>query len=177
MTEFNAFPYGRQGLPSDIDLWIAREGGAEAIAESIIAECKQWSDGKARGPHRLSDSALSQLRTKIYLLVEFHRKEGKVPPRVVTDALAFVLGLVSPKTLEPVLSDHVLKEAHLPAVKKPEAFLEASQLDGEADAVGESISVSKLAGLVGVERATITKWRSMTEYADRRMFVAATAKR
>jgi hypothetical protein len=177
MNEFNAFPYGRQGLPSDIDLWIAREGGAEAIAESIIAECKQWSDGKARGPHRLSDAALSQLRTKIYLLVEFHRKEGKVPPRVVTDALAFVLGLVSPKTLEPVLSDLVLKEARLPAVRKPEAFLEASRLDGEADAAGVTISVSKLAGLVRVERATITSWRSTREYSDRRKFVAATVKR
>lgn len=180
MTEeptFSLFGFGRDGLPSDVDLWIASNGGTDQIARDIIDACQQWREGKVRGPYRISDKQLSPLRTKIFVLIQYHRKMGTIPSSEIMEALAYVLGLVSPKSLNPMPSAEVVREIGLPAVDDLDKFFEAAKLDGEADAAGSEWSVNQLAQLVKASRDSIVRWRGLQEYQQRRAFVKAVSPR
>lgn len=174
----NIFGFGRDGLPGEINVVLSRDGEAERIAAEIINRWQEWAKQRNhRGRRRLADSQLPELATLAYCLVAHYRRERTSPPAIVLDALAYVLGLISPKTGRPIPTLSVLGRFGLPTgVRDVEAFMEAAKLDGEADASGQRLSVNGLAKQLNVTRATARKWRAHPDYIRRRHAVAKLAK-
>lgn len=166
---FSLFGYGEAGLPGEIDILFAGDG-VDVIAQEVIVECRrevQRRLGKDAHARRSADDRLAMVNTLAYALIAWHAKLGKPAPEIVLQALAEVLGLISP-TGESLAAATVRKRLGIPIVKKIGHFLEASRLDGEAEARGEKLPVDALARQVGVERATIRAWRQMPTYQRRR---------
>ncbi len=173
-SEEGLFGYGRQGLPGEIDLWLDRDGAVEDLAQEIIARWLEWAEQHhARGRRRSAEGQLSEIATLAAILVRYHAKHQKAPSSMVAFALEHVLGLINPKSGNPLPSPAVLKRFGLPVVDKLDKFLEASRLEGEADALGEVLSDRALAKRIGVSRDTVARWHDMPEYQRRRQTVSA----
>jgi len=169
---FSLFGFGRSGLPGEVRLWLERPGVIDSLACAIIDRWSAWVTEHNIREAKIPDGELADLGTWAYILIEYHRSMDKVPPRIVTDALAHVLGLVGPKTRKARPSSRVLDHFGYPKVEQLPQWFDASQLDGEAEAAGEILSENKLAKLVGVSRQTISDWRATESYIGRRRFAA-----
>ena len=164
------FGFGEAGLPAEVDI-LFRGAGANHIAQDLIDRCLEQVDHrliKGERARRAASDRLAEVNTLAYALVAWHAKQGVPLPATALTALAYVLGLISPATGKPLPSATVAERLGLPPkIKKIEAFLEASLLDGEAKATGKVLRISELAKKVGVERATIRDWRKTPAYQRR----------
>jgi hypothetical protein len=170
MSEFKLFGFGRAGLPDDVDFWLTQDGEVERLAREAIRACTASGDRRRRSPG-------DQWATIVFMLVAWHNKRKEQAPPVVLDALAHVLGLVSPDTGASTASTTVKGRIGLPTkveMWKLESYLLASRLDGEADASGgPKLNREVLGEELGVGARTLDGWRKQPEYKRRRAFVRA----
>lgn len=170
MTDFSLFGFGRDGLPSDVDLYLAGEGKVEEVAQEIIEGCKAKAglDRRRWGPS-------AEHASLAYLLVAWHTKRKQPVPAVVVDALAYALGQVNPSTGESLLAPEVRARVGLPAALNAVSqslWLYAAQIDGIADAAGGGrIDRDILGAVLEVSSRTIDAWRQQPKYKDCRAFV------
>lgn len=188
MTERNEpprlFAWGDHGVPGEFEGYLgdletsarwdggerdfAAEGVQVAANETLARlreETDQFIDAKGHPP-KLSH----EIRSMLYLLHAYCAKWNKPAPPALLWLTLETLGL---KEGRPAPEVERLLRLDVGIIDR-EAFHQASALDGEADAAGQTLSISELARKVGVSRATVRRWREMRGYRSRRDFVAYT---
>lgn len=190
------FGYGRGGVPGEFRDYITsrdiealhargeavalprpggfRKAGVCAIASDLLEQLAQLrarraSAGPGRTSYETNGKATHDIRCQLYLLHAYCAHWRQAAPEELLK-LTFEVMELSEQRPSKDISQLTGTEMH--QVENVAAFLEASALDGEADAAGREISVSELAREVGVTRPTVRKWRLMDSYRRRQAFAA-----
>ncbi len=183
MTDLpNLIGWGRGGVPGELSSFLnsldtsTRMDRGEDV--SGVRDLGYAEEGVARVAMELLDRLRSErerwpklsyeIATWCYLLHAYCAEWKRPPPPMLLWLTFEALGLK-----ECVPDRAVQKKLGIPVgIVKIAAFLDAGALDGEADAKGVTLKVSDLARRVGVERATVRRWRESKTYQRRRDFVA-----
>jgi len=174
------FAWGDDGLPGEFKIYLKGIGEDDGPSQVVFSRNgvvrvankfrslleKEKEDFKVSKGHppKLSH----EIRSILYLLHAYcaHHKEPAPPELLWLTFKALDLQEQKPaREIEQLLGVPA-------AVEKMEAFFRASALDGAADAKGEDMSAAQLGRDVGVERATIRRWREDPLYKARRQFAA-----
>lgn len=187
------FVWGRNGLPGEFYEHICKADSQAKIergGKPYRGVTKFYSDGvEYFAEHLLSELRRRRLRDSGR---KISKNENKAARLKISDELASWIYLLhaycfewgqpaTPKLLHLTFEALGLREGK-PAtgvedvlglaigIKNMAAFLDAAELDGEADARGNPMTVSALAKVVGMSRKRIGVWREMPAYKSRRQF-------
>jgi hypothetical protein len=165
------FGYGYMGLPGEIDLALADEAACEQLAHEIITRWHEWAESRQlRTGRRAAERQFNEIATLASILIRHYVRRKLAPSPLAAHALEHALGLINPRSGQPVPSAAVVRRFGLPVIADMDSFLKAARLDGEADAAGEPLSQRRLAKALGKAESTVRAWRAMPQYIQRRVY-------
>ncbi len=183
------FPWGREGVPGEIEQYIRQIGtaarldrgedvsgvqntsyseiGVEQLADSLLADLRS-DRSEARGKKAHFPKLSHEIASWCFMLHAYCAKHKAPAPQKL---LWLTFEALSLKEGQP--SRALERNLGLPEnISNLSAYLDAAALDGEADAAGAPISLLALEKRTGISRQTLRRWREMRTYQQRRKVVA-----
>lgn len=182
--------HGWLGVPLEVEIYLRSQmegeaggrcppnefagSGVSLVARRLLLELEQHqNESLNRAGTNANRAELPRLPVYVanwvYLLHCYCQKFDRPAPAALLRLTFAALGCHEQK-----ISPRIIDEVGLPGdVSRLDKFAMAAALDGEADSIGEELSVSHLARECDTSRDTIRRWRQHPRYQQRRAFTAA----